>query len=102
MSCVLTLGADYLVRGAVAVANRAHLPEGLVGLTIVVCGTSAPALILLRTLSGPMGCGNIAGSLRALHRPAVHRGTASAELVMGGPGRHCKKKRACGRDEACG
>lgn len=85
----LTFGADYLVRGAVAVANRAHLPKMLVGLTIVAFGTSMPELFIVvqSVFSGVpgLGVGNIVGSnianlclilpIAALIRPVCADGT---------------------------
>ena len=43
--CVLK-GADYLTEGAAAVARRMHIPEMIIGLTIVAAGTSAPELFV--------------------------------------------------------
>ncbi len=85
----LTFGADYLVRGAVAVASRAHLPKVLVGLTIVAFGTSMPELFIVveSVVSGAsgLGVGNIVGSnianlclilpIAALIRPVGADGT---------------------------
>lgn len=41
---ILLVTADYLIRGAAALARRFGLPKLLVGLTIVAFGTSAPEL----------------------------------------------------------
>ncbi|MCA8952555.1 MAG: calcium/sodium antiporter [Planctomycetes bacterium] len=40
----LQYGADWLVGGAVVIAARLGMPEGLIGLTIVAVGTSLPEL----------------------------------------------------------
>ena len=41
---LLLTGGEALVRGAVAIAERLHIPPLIVGLTIVALGTSAPEL----------------------------------------------------------
>ncbi len=41
---LLLAGGEALVRGAVAIADRLHIPPLIVGLTIVALGTSAPEL----------------------------------------------------------
>lgn len=46
---LLVLGADLLVRGASKLAKKFHIPEMLIGLTIVAIGTSAPELIITIT-----------------------------------------------------
>ena len=43
---LLVLGADFLVRGSSNIAKKFHIPEMLIGLTIVALGTSAPELII--------------------------------------------------------
>lgn len=42
---LVLLGAEYLVRGAVTVAHLAHVPEEVIGLTLVAVGTSLPELV---------------------------------------------------------
>lgn len=63
--CVLK-GADYLTEGAAAVARRMHIPELIIGLTIVAAGTSAPELFVsvVSALKGTsdMAVGNVVGS----------------------------------------
>ena len=63
--CVLK-GADYLTEGAAAVARRMHIPEMIIGLTIVAAGTSAPELFVsvVSALKGTsdMAVGNVVGS----------------------------------------
>ena len=64
---VLTVvGADWLVNGSVAVAKRYHMPEFLIGITIVGIGTSMPELVvsLFASLSGrgSIAIGNVLGS----------------------------------------
>lgn len=46
---LLVFGADLLVRGASNIAKKFHIPEILIGLTIVALGTSAPELIITIT-----------------------------------------------------
>ena len=59
-------GADWLVRGAVAIANKLKIPSIIVGLTIVAFGTSAPEFVvsIKAALNGVGGIsiGNIVGS----------------------------------------
>ena len=43
---LLVAGADLLVRGASNIASKFHIPEMIIGLTIVALGTSAPELII--------------------------------------------------------
>ena len=43
---LLVLGADFLVKGSSNIAKKFHIPEMLIGLTIVALGTSAPELII--------------------------------------------------------
>jgi cation:H+ antiporter len=63
---LLVLGGDWLVRGAVALAERFRVPPLVIGLTIVGFGTSAPELLvsLKAALSGRGGIaiGNVVGS----------------------------------------
>jgi cation:H+ antiporter len=62
----LAIGAELLVRGAVAVARRAGLSSFFIGLTIVGFGTSTPELAatLRAALDGrtDLGIGNVIGS----------------------------------------
>lgn len=59
-------GAEYTVRGAVAIANRLHIPSLIIGLTIVALGTSVPECVvsIKSALSGNAGIsvGNVIGS----------------------------------------
>lgn len=59
-------GADWLVRGAVAIANKLKIPSIIVGLTIVAFGTSTPEFVvsIKAALNGAGGIsiGNIVGS----------------------------------------
>lgn len=43
---LLVVGADILVKGASNIAKRFHIPEILIGLTIVAIGTSMPELFI--------------------------------------------------------
>ncbi len=43
---LLVIGSDLLVKGASNIATKFHIPDILIGLTIVAIGTSAPELIV--------------------------------------------------------
>lgn len=63
---LLIKGADILVDGSSAIAKKLHIPEIVIGLTIVSIGTSMPELFV-STTSAIEGCsdisiGNIIGS----------------------------------------
>lgn len=49
---LLVGGADLLVKGSSNIAKKFHIPEMLIGLTIVAIGTSAPELIITITSAG--------------------------------------------------
>ncbi len=59
-------GADFLVDGSSSIAKKFHIPEIIIGLTIVSIGTSMPELMVSLTsaLNGhsDMAIGNIVGS----------------------------------------
>ena len=59
-------GADFFVDGASGVAEKFHIPQIVIGLTIVAFGTSAPeaAISISAALAGTTGIaiGNILGS----------------------------------------
>ena len=59
-------GADKLTEGASALARRMHVPEIVIGLTIVAAGTSAPELFVsvVSALNGTpdLAVGNVVGS----------------------------------------
>ena len=63
---LLIKGADYFVEGASQIADRFHIPQIVIGLTIVAFGTSAPeaAISIAAALKGTAGIavGNILGS----------------------------------------
>lgn len=79
---LLFFGGEYLVRGAVALADRAGVSHLLIGLTIVAAGTSAPELVvsLLATLEGSpaIAVGNVVGS-----------NIANILLILGAAGMIC-------------
>ncbi len=59
-------GAEFLVRGAVALAEKLHIPSLVIGLTIVALGTSLPELLVsvkaaLQNNAG-ISVGNVIGS----------------------------------------
>jgi len=62
----LLIGADLLVRGAVALARRARVPPVVVALTVVALGTSLPELVVSvqAAVTGYSGIalGNVVGS----------------------------------------
>ena len=63
---LLIKGANLLVKGASNIAKKFHIPELVIGLTIVSVGTSMPELIVSLTsaISGhsDMSIGNVVGS----------------------------------------
>ena len=63
---LLLFGAEYLVRGAVGLANRFNVSPMVIGMTIVAYGTTAPELVVSveAALSGAPGIavGNVVGS----------------------------------------
>ena len=63
---LIIVGATLLTDGSVAVAKRLHIPEFIVGLTIVAVGTSMPELTVsfVSALAGKgdMAIGNVIGS----------------------------------------
>ena len=63
---LLLYGGDFLVRGAVALADRLGVSHLLIGLTVIAAGTSAPELLvcLIAVLDGAPGIavGNVVGS----------------------------------------
>ena len=63
---VMTLGAEALVRGAVAVAKRFGVSSFFIGLTIVGFGTSTPelctSLVAAWKGTGDIAVGNVVGS----------------------------------------
>lgn len=63
---LLVIAGDALVRGAVDIAQKLHIPPIVIGLTIVAFGTSAPELVvsLEAALKGAPGLaiGNVVGS----------------------------------------
>jgi cation:H+ antiporter len=92
---VLTWGAELLIRGGVALARRLGISSIIVGLTIVVLGTSAPELAVridaALTGNGALAVGNMAGiyavnislilGFSGLLRPlALHRDTITPDL----------------------
>jgi len=62
----LIKGADFLVDGASNIAKKLHIPEIIIGLTIVSIGTSMPELLVSITSalrgSSDMAMGNVIGS----------------------------------------
>lgn len=87
---LLVLAGDALVRGAVAAAQRFHIPPLIIGLTVVAFGTSAPELVVsieaaMRGAPG-LAIGNVVGSnltniLLVLGLPAI-----IAPILLSGDG----------------
>ena len=63
---LLCLGADYLVRGAAALARAVGIPTLVIGLTVVAFGTSAPELVVSIDAASrgadEISIGNVVGS----------------------------------------
>ncbi len=63
---VLIIGGEFLVKGAVGIAEKAHLSKLVIGMTVVSFGTSAPELIvsLKAAFEGApdIAMGNVIGS----------------------------------------
>ena len=63
---LLIKGADFLVEGSSNIAKKFHIPEILIGLTIVSIGTSMPELFVSVTSAiqgrSDMAMGNVIGS----------------------------------------
>jgi len=63
---LLIKGADFLVEGSSNIAKKLHIPEIIVGLTIVSIGTSMPELFVSVTSAiegySDMAIGNVVGS----------------------------------------
>ncbi len=63
---LLIKGADFLVEGASNIAKRFHIPEIVIGLTIVSIGTSMPELIVSSVAAveghSDIAIGNVVGS----------------------------------------
>lgn len=63
---LLMAGAEYAVRGSVAIANKMNIPPLIIGMTIVAFGTSAPEFVvsISAAMSGSAGIslGNVIGS----------------------------------------
>lgn len=63
---LLIKGADFLVEGSSSIAKKFHIPEIIIGLTIVSIGTSMPELFVSITSAingySDMAVGNVIGS----------------------------------------
>lgn len=75
---LLIFGGDYLVRGAVGLAECLNIPPMIIGLTVVAFGTSAPELFVsvqaALNQAGGIAIGNVVGS-----------NIANILLVLGAP-----------------
>jgi len=92
---LLIKGADWLIQGAVSIAQRLQVPDLVVGLTVVAFGTSAPELAVNVIASvndnNGLAIGNIVGSNIAnvllilgasavIRQLAVQKSTVRAEI----------------------
>ena len=63
---MLIKGADWFVDGAAGIADKLHIPQLIIGLTIVAMGTSAPeaAISISASIQGSadIAVGNVLGS----------------------------------------
>jgi len=63
---MLIVGANFLVNGSSSIAKKMHIPEIIIGLTIVSIGTSMPELLVSITSAtkgfSDMAMGNVVGS----------------------------------------
>jgi cation:H+ antiporter len=95
---LLLLAADLLVDSSVAIAQRAHVSNFIIGLTIVGMGTSSPELFVSISSalsgSGDVAMGNVVGSnianillilgVSAVILPfAIERGTQRRDIPFG-------------------
>ena len=64
---LLIKGGDWFVDGATGIANRFHIPEILIGATVVSIGTTLPEVMVSATSAakgiGAMAYGNAIGSI---------------------------------------
>ena len=95
---ILLAGGEFLIRGAIGLAERFGAPPLVIGLTVVAFGTSAPELVVSLSAafagSGGIAIGNVIGSnianvllilaLPSLLRPTpcIERGLRRSVLVM--------------------
>jgi cation:H+ antiporter len=88
--CLLFLGGEGLVRGAVSLANRLRLPHLVIGLTIVGFGTSMPELLVSVQAAwgghADIAVGNVAGSNMANILLILGLSAAITPLVVRIPG----------------
>ena len=93
----LVSGAYFMVDGAVAVAERNHLPQAAIGLTVVALGTSLPELVVtfiatargradiaVGQLVGASVCNIlfVLGTTAALHPLPVSPGLAGIDILV--------------------
>ncbi|NKB51276.1 MAG: calcium/sodium antiporter [Rhizobiaceae bacterium] len=89
---LLLVGGDWLVKGAVGVAEKFGISPLIIGLTIVALGTSAPELVISLQAalagSGELAVGNVVGSnianvLLVLGIPAIIATTTRQNDAIG-------------------
>ncbi len=88
--CLLFLGGEALVRGAVSLANRLRLPPLVIGLTVVGFGTSMPELLVSLQAAWDghpdIAVGNVVGSNIANTLLILGLSAAIAPLAVRIPG----------------
>ena len=82
---LLVKGGDYLVKGSVSIARKAHLSSMIIGMTVIGFGTSAPEMLV--SLSAAMAVGSnianialILGVTGLLYTCATDKHTLSVDL----------------------
>ena len=73
---LLVVGANLLVKGSSNIASKFHIPEMLIGLTIVALGTSAPELIITITSA-------VSGSTDLIIGNAIGSNLCNILLILG-------------------
>ena len=67
----LIKGGDWFVDGATGIAHRFHLPEILIGATVVSIGTTLPEVMVSASSAlsghGEIAYGNAIGSIMGFH-----------------------------------
>lgn len=94
---IVTFGANWLVDGASSIARQFHVPDIVIGLTIVAFGTSAPEMVVsvISALNGKsdVAIGNVIGSnilnillilgvSAVIHPLAIKRNTVWKEIPL--------------------
>ena len=75
----LIKGGDWFVDGATGIARRFHVPELLIGATVVSIGTTLPE-VMVSTTSAFTGHGEIATATPSVRSSAMHRSLRPSPL----------------------